>query len=88
MKSLKGNYVFEAIVRSDASYFVWFITEHAYSSNCFWENDLVFVDDRDDFTGNFTVVKDYELKAATKCDFLVDTKTKLKWQSDQFEASY
>ena len=47
--------------------------------NCFWASDLTFVHDREDFSGNFTVVKEYQLKKGTVCEFLINTKTKMTW---------
>ena len=47
--------------------------------NCFWAQDLEFVHDREDFSGNYTVVKEYQLKKGTVCEFLINTKTKITW---------
>ena len=56
--------------------------------NCFWAQDLEFVHDREDFSGNYTVVKEYQLKQGTVCEFLINTKTKITWQSEDLSVRY
>ena len=55
------------------------------STNCFYNNDLTYVYDLYDYSGNFTNVKEYTMKAGSECDFIVDTKSKLTWYAPDLE---
>ena len=53
------------------------------SSNCFYNDELNYIQSLYDYSGNFTNVKEYELKKGTTCDFIVDVKSKVTWWSDE-----
>ena len=52
------------------------------STNCFYNNELTFVYQFYDYSGNFSNVKEYELDPSVSCDFIVDVKSKVTWWSD------
>ena len=52
------------------------------STNCFYNDDLNFVYQLYDYSGNFSNVREYEMKAGVTCDFIVDVKSKVTWWSD------
>tara|TARA_B110000977_G_C10746510_1_gene365070 strand:+ start:248 stop:499 length:252 start_codon:yes stop_codon:yes gene_type:complete len=60
-------------------------TKAGTSSNCFYNNDLTYVYDLFDYSGNYTNVKEYTMKKGTECDFIVDTKSKITWYAPDLE---
>ena len=52
------------------------------SSNCFYNDELNFVYQLYDYSGNFSNVREYEIKKGVTCDFIVDVKSKVTWWSD------
>tara|TARA_B110000285_G_scaffold181880_1_gene205417 strand:- start:422 stop:637 length:216 start_codon:yes stop_codon:yes gene_type:complete len=49
------------------------------TDNCFWDKEMKFIHDRSDFSGNFTWVREYEVNKGVKCDFMVESDTKVTW---------
>ena len=49
------------------------------TDNCFWDKEMKFIHDRSDFSGNFTWVREYEVNKGIKCDFMVESDTKVTW---------
>ena len=52
------------------------------STNCFYNDELNFVYQLYDYSGNFSNVKEYELGKGVSCDFIVDVKSKITWWSE------
>ena len=52
------------------------------ASNCFYTNQLLFVYQLYDYSGNYSNVREYELRANASCDFIVDVDSKITWWSE------
>ena len=52
------------------------------STNCFYNDELNFVYQLYDYSGNFSNVREYEMKPGVSCDFIVDVNSKVTWWSD------
>ena len=79
-KIFKSNYIITALVVIIANQFSK--VEAGTSSNCFYNDQLVFIYDLYDYSGEFSNVREYDLKPGVSCDFIVDVNSKITWWSE------
>ena len=77
---LKSNYIITALVAIMATRFTK--VEAGTSSNCFYNDELVFIYDLYDYSGEYSNVREYDLKPGVSCDFIVDVNSKITWWSE------
>ena len=64
------------------------INGQGLKKNCFQSQELVYLYDMKDYSGNFTNVKEYWMRLNSNCYILLDVKSKISWYSSDINVGY